>query len=403
MKRILFVDDEPNVLEGLQRMLRPMRHEWEMAFASDGLAALALLESAPFDVVVSDMRMPRMDGPELLRVVQRRWPHVVRIALSGQSSQATLLRSVGPTHQFLAKPADAETLRGAVARSCALRDLLASESLQDLVAQMNTLPSLPGLYLRVVEELASRDASVANISAIIAQDVGMTAKVLQLVNSAFFGLTRPVSSARQAVSLLGLDTVKALVLSVHIFSQLGATRASGFSLESLQAHSLATATLAKRITAGQDPPEGAADQAFTAGLLHDAGQLVLAANLPDRYRQIVRLAREQSLPLCAAERQVLGSTHAEVGASLLGLWGLPDPIVEAVAFHHEPGRCPVATFSPLTAVHVADALSSAASNSQPHGASDQLDLPYLTRLGVAERLSAWQALSGAAAAQAGVP
>src|SRR5262245_37814840 len=100
MKKILFVDDEPNVLQGLERMLRSMRHEWEMQFAMSGPAALERLAEQTFDVIVSDMRMPGMTGAQLLTEVSQRHPHIVRIILSGQADQEDILRSVGPTHQY---------------------------------------------------------------------------------------------------------------------------------------------------------------------------------------------------------------------------------------------------------------------------------------------------------------
>ncbi len=390
-KRILFVDDDPNVLQGLRRMLRTMRHEWSMEFAASGRDALEILEQVPFDVVVTDMRMPGMDGAALLTEVMKRYPQIVRIVLSGQSDEDTILRSVGPAHQYLSKPCDADRLKATVGRACALRDLLGDGSLKRLVSQMETLPSLPSTYVELMDVLRSGKASMVEVGEIISKDIGMSAKVLQLVNSAFFGLPRHVSSPTEAAVLLGIDTVKALVLSVHVFSQFDPEKLQSFSIPALQRHSLATAALAKAIAEAENLDPMFRDHAFMAGLLHDSGKLILAANLPDRYKAAFAQASEHQVPLHDAERPIFGATHAEVGATLLGLWGLPDAIVEAVAYHHSPAECVGNSFSPLTAVHVADALEH---GRQEAGLSASLlDDEYLDRIGVADRLPVWQNLT----------
>ncbi len=390
MKKILFVDDEPNVLQGLQRMLRSMRHDWEMAFAQSGQEALEVLERNPFDVVISDMRMPGMNGAQLLTEIMKRHPQAVRIILSGQSDQEAILRSIGPTHQYLAKPCDAEALKSTVARACALRDLLTSEALQQLVSRMATLPSLPGLYCEIVEALQNPEVSLNQVAEIVAKDVGMTAKILQLVNSAFFGLPRQISNVTQAIGLIGLDTIKTLVLSFQIFAQFSEARIPPSVLDALWCHSMLVAKYARQIAQSQGQDRQVIEDAFTAGLLHDAGKLALIANLPTQYAEVLAQAREEGLPLVEAEGVLLGVTHAEVGAYLLGLWGLPDPIVEALAFHHYPAKHLGQGFSPLTAVHVANALAHEMHSTEPAAVPTLVDIEYLAALGFTERLSAWQ-------------
>ncbi len=391
-RRILFVDDETKVLQGLQRMLRPMRHEWEMSFAESGPAALQTLAEKPLDVVVSDMRMPGMDGVQLLTEVMQRYPQIVRIVLSGQSDRETILRSVGPTHQYLSKPCDAELLKATVARACALQDLLSDETLKGLVSQMESLPSLPSLYLELMRELESSETSIKKVGEIISKDMGMTSKMLQLVNSAFFGLRQQVSNPAQAVSFLGLDTIKALVPSFHVFSQFDQARSSNPFLNGLWDHSMAVGTYAKQIAQAENQEEKVTANAFAAGLLHDSGKLVLAANLREKYFQIQSEARDKKIPLIEAEQKTLGAdvTHARVGAYLLGLWGLPDPIVEAVAFHHCPRQCLGQSFTPLTAVHTANAFEHAARTENDKEVVSSLDLDYLMALGLGERVPTWQ-------------
>lgn len=218
-RRILFVDDEPLVLKGLQRMLRGMRGDWEMYFIDSAPKALAILDKYRFDAVVTDMRMPEMDGAQLLNEVMRTHPDVVRIVLSGEMDQEMILKTVRSSHQYLNKPCEPEVLKLTLKRAFALRSLLNDDRLKKSVAGIDSLPSLPTLYLEIMEELQSPNSSFKKIGAIISRDIGMTAKILQMVNSAYFGLCRKIGRAEEAVGYLGMETVKSLVLSAKIFSQ----------------------------------------------------------------------------------------------------------------------------------------------------------------------------------------
>jgi DNA-binding NarL/FixJ family response regulator len=199
MKRVLFVDDDPLILSGLRRMLRDQRQEWEMCFACSGEDALRMLAEIPCDVVVSDMRMPQMDGAELLSRVRSMFPDTVRIVLSGQSDKEAILKCVGPAHQFLSKPCVPERLRETIQRACAVKGVLKSTELRTLVSQIDNLPSIPKVYERLISELRGPDVSIEDVANLIAADVGMTAKILQLVNSSFFGLPQRVTNLSHAV------------------------------------------------------------------------------------------------------------------------------------------------------------------------------------------------------------
>ena len=393
MKRsILFVDDEPMVLAGLQRMLRPMRGEWEMAFANSGAEALTAMDKLAFDLIVSDMRMPGMNGAQLLKEVARRHPQVARFILSGQADPDLTLECIGTAHQFLSKPCEPDTLKTAVTRTFAVDALLTCPALRAIVSQLTTVPSLPSLYNQIMKQLASPEASIETIGETIARDPGMTAKVLQFVNSAFFGSRRRMSNPTEAALLLGLETIKTLVLWIHVFSDYSARPLAGFSIEVLSTHCLATGLLARSIARAEGGESRVQEEAMTAGLLHDIGRLVLATNRPDLHQQVAAAAAGQSIPWWEAELSVLGTTHAQMGAYLLGLWGLPFDIVEAVAMHHCPQTCGNSHFSPLTAVHVANALLHQRED-PPGGASLPLpDLVYLDALGLAGRLEHWQTL-----------
>ncbi len=392
-KRILFVDDEPDILTSLRRMLRPTRSEWDMDFCESGPVALTKMAEAPYDVVVSDIRMPEMDGVELLSRIREQYPRTVRIALSGHSDQATLLRSVGPTHQFLAKPCDADNLIDVILRSCALRDLLADTSLVQFATTLESLPSLPTLYVEVMEELKSPTSSLAKVGDIIARDIGMTAKILQLVNSAFFGIPRQIASPAQAASLLGVEIIRSLVLSVKIFSEAGDSTPSQLDLDRIWRQAYHASLLGKRIAEEQGLDQKSVGDIFLAGMLHDVGILVLASGFPGKYADLLQFAANDPRKLIIAEEEELGKNHAQIGGYLMGLWGLPDSIVEAIYFHHLPSEATTQTFCPLTAVHVAVALLEVQASSDSLPAEEVLDMPYLERLQITGQIPAWQEMT----------
>ncbi|MBN1866720.1 HDOD domain-containing protein [Candidatus Sumerlaeota bacterium] len=350
MRRILFVDDEPNMLRGLERMLRPMRHEWEMTFLDSGQKALDAFRQSPFDVVVSDFRMPGMDGATLLSEIKKISPDSVRMILSGQVSPEVAMRTVRAAHRFLSKPCDPETLKATIARAFALRKLLSDATLKQRLSQIVSIPSLPSVYSEIMDEMQSPGGSLAKVGEIVSKDIGMTAKILQIVNSAFFGVPRHVASPAEAAGLLGFDIVKSLALSLDIFARFDRGKLPDFSIDRLWEHSLAVGVEAKDLAKEEHAPRHVCDDAFMAGVLHDVGKLILADNLPVPYGRALALSRSRGIPNVQAEQQMFGFTHAEVGAYLLGLWGLPDAIVEAVAYHHCPEKCPATEFTPLKAV-----------------------------------------------------
>jgi HD-like signal output (HDOD) protein/ActR/RegA family two-component response regulator len=386
---VLFVDDEPLVLQGLQRSLRSERWSWRVGFAESGREALGILERESFDAVVTDLRMPEMDGAELLGTVMERHPHMVRIVLSGEMDPGMIMRAVPCAHQFLAKPCDAQALKATLARAFALKGLVSDRRLRALLARLQTLPSLPGLYGELIAEIQAPNSSFRRVGDLISRDVGMAAKVLQLVNSAFFGIGRRILNPQEAVSLLGYDTVKALVLSAKIFSQFDSGQTAHLPLEALWHHSLSVGLCGRTIGTAEKLPRKAQDEAFTAGILHDVGKLVLARNFPEAYAQVMSTAHQGRQTLWEVETDCFGVSHAEVGAYLMGLWGLGAEVVAAIAHHHRPPRG--ASPGPvLGVVFAANALEHRpfAEPGDASGASVTED--DLKQLNIAGRFAAWE-------------
>jgi HD-like signal output (HDOD) protein/ActR/RegA family two-component response regulator len=380
LKRVLFVDDEPRVLDGLRRSLRSKRKQWDLVFVENGKAALKELGKAPFDVIVTDMRMPGMDGADLLLQAAALQPEAARIVLSGQTEESAATRAATVAHRFLTKPCEPEVLEGTISRTLELRALLGSEELRQLVGGMAALPSLPSACMALNRALSDEHGSIAKVCAIVEKDVAMAVKVLQLVNSAFFGVPRRITNVEHAVSYLGLNTIKNLVLSHSLFAEFGAESLD--NAERQQAHAL----LASRIARLLLPERQLAQVAATAALLHDAGSLALASRLPKQHRENTELAKREATPLYLVEKARFGVSHAEVGAYLLGLWGLPHDVIEAVAAHHAPWE-EHQVLDPSAAVRVAIALAAELTgNNTPSAGADPPPEDAVARLGIAQKL-----------------
>jgi putative nucleotidyltransferase with HDIG domain len=389
-KRILFVDDEPDLLESLQDAMHRHRHMWSVLLASGGEPALEILAEEPADVVVADMQMPGMDGATLLGHIRDLYPTTIRMVLSGYASPHHLTRAAAVAHRFLGKPFDAAELARLIERSCALRELTLEAEAFRRTASATALPSRPGVHTQITAILADPGWEPDQIAVTIESDIAVTAKVLQLANSAFFGIGRTVTSVREAVVYLGVETIKSLTLMAEAFGKLAPEHLEGFSIEQFQRHAMLVARVAGAIL-----PTGRSQQeAVTAGLLHDIGKLVLIADDPEQWNELNDIAVERHIPLHEVEEEVQGVTHAATGAYLLSLWGLPDGVVEAVAHHHDPGELPATTMDAVAAVHIANALANdieaGASGRAPSGG---LDEAFLAKLGVSAQRSGWRMLA----------
>jgi HD-like signal output (HDOD) protein/CheY-like chemotaxis protein len=384
---ILFVDDDPLILQGLQRMLRPMRNEWEMTFVESGAKALASMDAGPFHVVVSDMRMPGMNGAQLLTEIKNRFPKTVRLILSGHADRDLILQCVGTAHQFLVKPCDPETIRAAIARASAFNASVKSEQIKRLVVEMDKIPSVPAVYSEMVEKLKREDVSIDEIGSVISKDLAITAKLLKLVNSAFFGLCRQVASPSEAAAYLGIDTMKALVLGVNAFERFEGTRIQGLAIEKLWAHSLEVAGASRRIIESANVPRIYLDESFVAGMLHDIGKVVFAINLPSEYGQALARAQAEQVPLYRVEEEIFGANHADVAGYVLSLWGLPSRVVEAITFHHDPEISAATGLNPATAVHLANAIVH--HKNSPGYSKQVLRKDFLETIGIRAELSEW--------------
>ena len=387
MNRIMFVDDDQNILQGIRRMLRPMRQEWHMTFSSSGKEALDILQTELYDAVISDTRMPGMNGIELLNEIKELYPNMVRIGLSGYTDENLALLSTRTTHQQLSKPCDADELKDTINKAITLRTRVTNNALNQIITNTASLPSLPRLYQEITDIMQSDDGSLKKVAEVIAKDIAITAKILQLVNSAFFGLARHVGSSEEAVMYLGYDVIRGLLLTIELFYKFEHADASVLDLEQLWNRSFAISGISKHLAKAAGLDSKLQDYAQMAGMLHDIGILIMAANMPDEYSKVTKIKLKTKQNTCIVEEKIFGCTHAEVGGALLGLWGLPDPIFEAVSYHHCPSRAPDQSLSPLTIVHLACLMYW--QNTDPD-LLIPIDSDYTDKLGMQEQITRWQ-------------
>ena len=358
--------------------------EYEVFTAGSGKEGLNFLRDTPVDIVVSDLVMPEMNGQEFMTAVARDHPESMRIVISAHEDQLTVAQCLMFGHRYFSKPFDLKNLASILKRICRLKHQVGSEKLKRVISGLGALPTPPRIYLRLTEALNSPYSSMEEIGGIVQEDAGLTLKLLQISNSAYFGVQRKVITPLDAVQIVGLEILRALVLCVHAFKFYQDRKFKSVSTSDLWDHSLRIATAARKLARYENLTESACEESFVSGLLHDIGKLVLAANADGDYQEVLNRSREEGSPIDQVEWEVFGATHAQVGAYLLGLWGLPEPIVSNVELHHSLEQVGAVGFSPAAAIHIAQFLERA-----PNRVS-QLDTRFLRQIGVENRVSEWQ-------------
>jgi len=385
-KRILVADADPRVT---QEFSQALGEQWQVTTASDGPSAIAALKDRPCDVIAAGLDLGEMSGSELLNQARKRYPDIVRFVLASEDDRARVMKEVLGAHQFLTKPLDRANLKKTIERALDLDNWIASESMRSLVAKVRSFPTAPTIYIELLAALRSPNTTTEEVGAIITKDMAITTKLLQVLNSAYFGLPNKITDPAQAVGILGFDTLKSMVVAIKMLAHYDKLKTAHFSIDQLWRHSTEVARHAKQIVMMHTGGRVMAETAFTAGLMHDMGKVVLAANFDEQYRGVQSLALKKNMPLWDIEKEIFGATHGEVGAYLLGLWGMPLELLEAAALHHYPSHSKHREFSALTAVHVANVLEYEMGGKQDTPVP-VLDETYLEEVGVLDCLASWR-------------
>ncbi|RCK47636.1 response regulator [Thalassospira profundimaris] len=394
MDKVLFVDDDENILNGLRRRLHARCPAWQTHFATSGKMALELCDRTDMDVVVSDMRMPNMDGSTLLEKIRIAHPATTRIILSGFAEDEAILRTVGPAHQYLAKPCDEELLVSTIEHALDLKDMLQRPALRALMSGIDAIASPPDTYMRLVEVLEDPMAGNDKITAIVSADIALTAEVLKLTNSAYFAITQKIGSVSHAIRMIGMDTLKSLALFIGLFQSFTGPSHVTARLKRLCHRSQQIGVTAALIAEAEGLDKQITMMVPSAGMLSHIGSLVLMMNKPDEMQDVMARVESENISIIDAEAEQFGAAHPEIGAYLLGLWGFPGPVVQSVAFHHTPSRVPERTMTPLAAIYVAQLLCRDINNEKrAKPFAEQIDMAYLAEIGKADRLETWRQIA----------
>ncbi len=385
--RVLFVDDDRRVLSGLKRSLRHKRDEWEMEFFGSAIDALEAISDNPCDVVVTDIRMPGMDGVELIERVNQQYPDIIRIMLSGESDDEKFVKSANLAHYCLSKPTDADTISEVITRLLTVRDKV-NNSRMSLLMSLKSIPSLPTLYTQLVMEINSEKNTSNSIAAIIEKDIGMTAKVLKLVNSSFYGMRNKVHSVAFAISLLGSNTLKSFVLFYKLNNAYESLRMKNLNVNQLWKISEQISLLAAAIANSEHASKKIIDDVMVSGLLQSLGILVLANHAPRSYEKILRDISDNDGFLVEAERRVLGMSHLEAASYVLEIWGLPESVYRSVEQCHSPSQYESGEIGIVTYLYASIYLISQNTDSILYN-NLQLEEAYLEGLGLLDKLPEW--------------
>lgn len=383
--KILFVDDSPEILTSLERMMK--KSPWKVSFAEGGLEALDMLEETSFDVVVTDLNMPEVNGVKLLKIIQKEFPHLVRIVYSGNLTKESVREVATFTHRFIAKPCTMDQMIQTIENTLFIYSSLDSDAIRKVLTNTGSIPSLPRIYTELMSNIENPSFSLKEAARLIASDVGMTANILKQIN--LLGHSKDISNIDQAVSLLGLDSIKAIALTSHIFCSLEIPSIPYFSAEQLNRHSMLTARFAQEITLIETDDRSLAESAFVAGVLHDLGIILLASNFPAKYTSVLERVQNANRPIAEVEKNLIGISHCGIGSYLLALWGFPKDILAAVAFHENPSEIPSESFSLLTAIYAGSVLAHHFEQEISNGEQLLESSSYLEQIGCNSRIKFW--------------
>jgi putative nucleotidyltransferase with HDIG domain len=388
--RVLVVALDPGELPVWQEAFSQVESPGGIHFCTNATEALTCVADSEIEIVFAQSNLAPLSAVQLLDDIWEQRPASLRFLSSSSVNKEVMVRCVMGAHQIL-HAVEAGAIRQALERARVVQQLIENRNLQALVSRMRTLPSRPSIHVELMRELRSSSASTEAVAAVVAKDFAIASKLIQVVNSAFYGLERHVSEVADAVLLLGMDTTSSVALSIEAFARFDKIKPIYFSVEEVWKHSQTVAHAARGIAQHMTGSAVIAADAFTAGLLHDIGKLALALNFEEQYRGAMNLARKNQLSACEVETEVFGANHAEIGAYLLSLWGLPLPIIKAVAEHHSPAHEQGPEFNAGTALHLAEKLQFEY-ESKRSGTDAVTDLDYPPDLDLESRIDAIRAI-----------
>ena len=392
-RKILFLDSNRDNLNSIQAYFKNMSQAFCLYFVDDINDAYDILDSHEIEVLVSSLNIDDFDGIGFFVGIKHRYPEVIRILLADPIDKNLSYKLIEVAHQYIRKPVNKEKLKLILFEALSFKDIMTDETVLEIINDMDRIPSLPTIYSKIVEKLWANDSSIDELADLISQDIGMSSKILQLVNSAFLGMPKTISSIREAVSYMGLNSIRTLVLMINVFSSADKKLLKTMKLEGIWGHSFMVADYAQKIATDYGLCKECCETCFTAGLLHSTGRVVMALNFPEKYRQVAEHlhAGDNSQTISDVEREYFGADHCEIGGYLLGIWGVPHSITNAVLYHNQPSSTYNEAVNPLIAVHIANVFAHNQVDSL-YQAPVKLDQVIVDELELADKIKRWQCI-----------
>ncbi len=335
--RIMFVDDELSVIKSLKRTFRKYAKEWKMYFFTNPIEAFESLEKNEVDIIITDMKMPEETGFALLSKVKAKYPGIIRIILTGYADKKLIYSSFEVAHQLLIKPISAEAIISIVKQIKLINTYIENKELQKVVNDLSYLPPLPEIYLELSKKIKDPDSSLNDLAKIISRDPSLSADILKMVNSAYFGLSGKVYKISQAIGFMGIDLIKDIILTSAVFKNLKGSPTQIEMIKKIYNHSSNVLKFAMKICKNLDLDAIDKNYIFIASMFHDLGKIIMIMNMGRKYEVLLTSAdKDKNVNIEDLEKKYLSITHSQVGAYILGLWGFSTKVIQTILFHHNP-------------------------------------------------------------------
>jgi len=387
--RVMFVDDDPLVVRGIARNMSMMGVKMDIAVRTSAAEALKSLEKELVDVIITDLYMPGIDGTALLEEVRSHYPTVLRFVLSGEAKPGVMVQAARLSHQYLSKPCETPLLHKTIVETVARMGAIKNPEVTKTIAHLEGVPSRQASLAEFLRLLSDNSVSLDTIATSLKKDPGLSARLLKVANSPYFGHSGAIESLDDAIGLLGMDMIVSMAATHKLFAVTPPPAASNLKLDALWEHCVYVSSLVRHVGYKLKVPQSVMREAGTAALLHDIGKLVLAYAAPSAFAAAYTRAMAEHMPGWQAEYFIFGNHHAEIGGCLLKLWGLPGTVVDAVSMHHTPHNSTEDRVGPVTLLHIADTLAHAANS---EGIATFLDTAHLKALKLPEDLDYWLGL-----------
>lgn len=362
MTNVLFVLKDRSQGNLYSENIPAIDSSWSVNIADNTKDAVDFVRGNDIDVIICDDEVADSKGLDVISSCSHERPGV--LSFLRKSNSPTKEESIALSEKkvfVLPENLEEEGIYSHISRRVLLKSLSENLNLLSVIRKMKKMPTIPQLYHQITRELRKEDGSIEFVAGLISKEPSMATRILKAVNSPAYVLGYEITEVVHALLFLGKEATQAQILADSVFNSYPNQSVAGLNLQEVWKHSINVSAIARRISMSIDSNKKSAEIACTAGVVHDLGKVLMATNLPDHYQQAVNYAKEERVPLVQAEEKVFGTNHAQVAASLMGLWSIPFRILNSVAYHHNPTGTMKKPPTSAMALYIADGFENAKS------------------------------------------